>query len=199
MNKSLCCAVLALAFSVAGCAGSAYETSKKHEALRDYQGTDAGVVIASAGAYKGSGFTSSSVTFRRRNTEDLLSIYYSPRKSGYPGGTVPDFDSTLASGTVIVHRLPPGEYEMLQTEGVELHSGTGYRCKKPLPPVVAFTVHPGEVIYLGRYLTVSSKKNCVNLHISDEQQSDLTVARARAPIPDSEVHSYVPAVEQRRQ
>ncbi|MTW12173.1 hypothetical protein GM658_16330 [Pseudoduganella eburnea] len=197
MNKKVCCALVAVAFAVAGCAGSAYDVAKKHEALRNYDGADAGVVIASAGSFKGSGFTSSSVTFRRRGTEDLLSFSYSPKQDWYPGKDVPDFETSMTSGVVFVKRLPPGEYEFQSTDGYKLHGGNGYHCWKPVPSVATFTVSPGEVIYLGRYVTTSSTKTCVTLYISNEQETDMSVAKARSPIPVNEVHSYAPAAEQR--
>ncbi len=190
MNKKISGAMLALAFALAGCAGSPYDIARKHEALRNYEGADAGVVIASAGASNGSRLTSSSVTFHRRNTEDLVSIHFTPTQK-------PDWETSINKGVVFVKRLPPGEYELRNADGSKLHSGTGYTCTRPLPAVVTFTVHPGDIIYLGRYVTTSSPKDCITVYISNEQQSDVAQARARSPIPAEEVRSYAPATEQR--
>jgi len=197
MNWKFGIAVLALV--LAGCAGSPYDIARKHDALRDYQGADAGFFVASSGAIKGSIFSNSSVTFRRRDTEDLVSIGYTPKRILSLGGEPADFESSKDSGIVIVKRLPPGEYEIQSAQGVQ-YGTYEYRCTKRLAPVVRFTVHAGEVVYLGRYVVTSWRGNCLALAISDEQQSDVAVAKTRVPaLPTDAVHSNVPAVEQRRQ
>lgn len=103
----------------------------------------------------------------------------------------------MTNGVVFVKRLPPGEYEFQGTDGYKIHGGNGYHCSRPMPSVATFTVHPGEVIYLGRYVTTASSKSCVVLYMSNEQQTDMAVAKARSPIPVDEIHSFAPAAEQR--
>ena len=42
-----------------GCAGSNYDIARRHDALRDYKGADAGFVVASAGGERGGRFDAS--------------------------------------------------------------------------------------------------------------------------------------------
>lgn len=180
--------VFALVVAVLGCAGSKYDIASKHDALRDYQGGDAGFLVAGAGSDKSTFFSYSGMTFRRRNTENLGDIGYAPKSLFV--STPTDFESSTQIGTVHVKRLPPGEYEVFSAYGVQ--TGTYEQTyKKPIAPPILFTIKTGEVSYLGRFSIGSSRSRGPVVTISDNVEADVATARTRLPaLPTGVVRSF---------
>lgn len=179
---------------LAGCAGSAYDIAKRHDALRDYKGADAGFVVASEGGERGGHFHSSGVSFERVGTNELVSFWFATA-AAFSRTPEHDFEAGSAIGTVQPMRLPPGEYVAVEVQGDTPNIGSSHR---PLRPGLRFTVKTGETVYLGRYIVGASGFNPI-LFISEHQDEDMAIARKRMPeMPADAVTSAVPPAGSRQ-
>jgi len=191
VNKIASFVVLPLV--LAGCAGSNFDIARRMDALHDYKGADAGVVVASEGGEHGH-FDASGVAFQRVGSEDLLD--FASKVRSMMGTPDHDWEQSSTIGNVFVRRLPPGDYEAVFAHG-EQYSNGGW-VRRPLKPGVRFTVKPGETVYIGRYVVGESHMAPIVI-VSDHQADDLAVAKKKFPeLPVDAVASQVPPPGQRR-
>jgi hypothetical protein len=151
---------------------------------------------------KSAPYTSASVAFAEPATGSLGAFGYAPKL--LIGDRTPrDFDSSASEGTVLVKRLPPGEYEIRGAGGLWFAGpnavSKSMRLGKPLP----FTIASGQVSYLGRYI-IGEDGNAVSgttsLTITDEQARDLSIASARTSgLELTKVQSFVRAASYGKQ
>jgi hypothetical protein len=181
--------IAALLLGLGGCAGSPHDIARRHDALRDYKGADAGFVVVSEGAERGGHFDASGVTFQLVGSEDLVDFAFATRGLMF---TTPqhDFESGSVIGKVQPKRLPPGEYQAVAVHGEQFINNGSYR--RALAPGLRFTVKAGETIYLGRYIIRESRFNPL-LSISENQAEDMALAAAMLrDMPADSVRSAVP-------
>jgi hypothetical protein len=181
MNKR---GVLLAAFALlAGCA-------TKYDRLRNYTGQDFGTVVVSLGQTRENTMNYSNVWFKAKGGEDLGYFAYAPKY--LPSPSPKDFSTSRGKGTLLVKKLPPGEYEITDySTGSDYgNSVVTYRSRTPMS--VPFTVKTGEVSYLGQYLVGIRKELGAELEVSDESQRDLKGSKTIPPMQRPAL-SFVPA------
>lgn len=141
---------LALVFALllAGCA------TVDHVPI-DYAGPDAGKVVLGMGAAAGTSYSSYSLFFRKRvvsaNGEKAAVAKFSYLQNSIFFKQAPDYQSPLEAGVILVHSLPPGDYEIfnfdIHYDGGAIQKNFGSRVDFSIP----FSVKPGKATYLGNY------------------------------------------------
>lgn len=159
----------------------------------DYTGPDAGRVVLGIGAAAGTSYSSYSLFFRKRDVpggaEKAAQGRFAYFQTNIFFKQVADYQSPAESGVVLVHSLPPGEYEIFNFD-VFLNGGTiqnnfGSRTDFSIP----FKVRPGLTTYLGNYQANKlTGKNLLGLSIpagavflvTDRLESEMSIAQTKA-------------------
>lgn len=140
-------ALALLAVVVSGCATVARVPT-------DYEGADAGRVVIGIGATNGTSYSSYSFLFRRRMA---LGVDERPARGrftyfqeNYLYKQAPDYVAHDEAGVVLIHSLPPGDYEIYNFN--VFFNGTvqrnfGSKTDFSIP----FSIRPGQSTYLGNY------------------------------------------------
>lgn len=173
----------------------------------DYKGPDAGHVVLGFGAAAGTSYSSYTLFFRRAPrpadgaaapvgnfTYFQTNLFYAQK---------PDFQGPTEQGVVLVSSMPPGDYELFNFD-IFLNAGTmtrNFGSRKDFS--IPFTVRPGRIAYLGNYqangmrgdnvLGISLAAGAV-FAVSNRADSEITIARAKAPRLSGEVEDFTPAV-----
>src|SRR5437879_4497678 len=124
----------------------------KYDALRNYSAPDAGFVVASVGKTHDNFMHSTQVYFRKKGTEDLGLLGYSPRALAIVGGTSKDFQTPRGEAAHVAKKLPPGEYEIYDYATMSDYGTSTIWYTNRAPLGIRFLVMTGEVTYLGQYL-----------------------------------------------
>ena len=185
--------LIALVLTLGACAGSKYDEARKYDRLRDYDAPDQGVAVISVGHAKSSIYTVSSASFRLTSTNDPGSFGYAP-KLWTPSPK--DFDSPDVEGTVLAVKLPPGHYEVIAAGGGWGAGSYRFSTRVEMRPPMSFTIETGRTAYLGRFLVGqdgSGPSSRATLDVTDEEAADLSVARSRNAIVNTQnARSFVP-------
>lgn len=91
--------------------------------------------------------------------------------------------SEVIEGTVVVRKLPPGDYEVLEARGVSNIGGT-FTYKLTFNQPMTFTVNPGKATYVGRFIVGqgrSFRSRHATLAVGSELETDFEVAKDRLP------------------
>jgi hypothetical protein len=168
-------AALALVLGLAGCASDG----------PSYAGQDAGFLVASIGAQPEVNFPNYKFRFRSRDHKYEGSIRL-PGNFESLVGSNGDFEASTKWGVVTVARLAPGDYEIFNYNiGM---NGVGFFAGKDFS--IPFVIKPGEATYVGEYIALTAVERTLGVMqpmppfgflLSDEQERDLHVARARVP------------------
>jgi hypothetical protein len=121
----------------------------------DYKGTDGGTVVVSIGTTD-TYYSTWTLMFRRRGDAGVPKTAtgsFTYRKRELLMGMPSDYDNREDKGVVLVTHLPEGDYEIYQTS--EFFNGgmagtATYWSTEPF--AIPFSVHRGEVVYLGNYM-----------------------------------------------
>lgn len=171
--------IAAITLIVSACAGTI---------PRDYAGPDAGHLVVALGASAETKYSSYTLMYRKKGDKAEGMIRYLQENMFSP--TKRDFDGESGNGFVAVHSLPAGEYEIYNFDvffnGGMIQTNFGSRQDFSIP----FTITPGKAVYLGDFTAVGmtgnnifgmSVRNGAYFIVSDKQERDLPVARAKMP------------------
>ena len=157
----------------------------------DYAGPDAGKVVLGIGAATGTSYSSYSLLFRKRSSpggEKAAAGRFTYFQTNTVYKQAADYQSSAEDGVVLVHSLPPGEYEIYNFD-IHFNGGTvqnhyGSRTEFSIP----FSVKPGQATYLGNYQANGlTGKNFVGLSlpagavflVTDRLKSELPIAEVK--------------------
>lgn len=137
-----------LAVLVSGCATVANVPT-------DYAGADAGRVVIGIGATNGTSYSSYSFLFRRRMESGVDERPARGRftyfQTNYLYKQAPDYVAHDEAGVVLIHSLPPGDYEIYNFNvffnGGTVQTNFGSKTNISIP----FSVRPAQSTYLGNY------------------------------------------------
>ena len=173
------------ALLIAGCAGSPFAESLRFDRLQSFNGPDAGYAFASIAKSKDASlFSSVEMLIRPKNSDDLSSFGYQPKAYlTSEGASKTTVKSEVIEGTVVVRKLPPGDYEVFEARGVSNIGGT-FIYKLTFNQPMTFTVNPGKPTYVGRFVVGqggSFRSRHATLAIGSELEADFEVAKDRLP------------------
>lgn len=120
----------------------------------DYAGHDAGRVVISMGAATGTSYSSYSLLFRKRGSDAAENkpvgrFTYFQTNMFYK--QTPDYHSGDEAGVVLIHSLPPGDYEIYNFD-VFFNGGMVQKnFFSKIDVSIPFSVRSGETTYLGNY------------------------------------------------
>jgi hypothetical protein len=178
--KLLAALILVVGFT-AGCATDPNPVAQTSQSLAVSPGAPYGVVVGSVGHESSTPFAASHVAFRSTDAAGGGVLIYQPK---YMVPSPKDFETDLASGTVVVAKLPPGNYSIVRV-GAMWHAGMmRFTPSLPLTSPISFTVKAGTVTYLGRYLLGRSGRSPNAqpfLRIENNAESDMKIATQRNP------------------
>jgi hypothetical protein len=193
----LSAAILLTLLVLGGCEGKwGYAESKKWDRLREYEGQDFGYVVVSVGKEKSATYVSTFVSLLETRTGAPGAFLYAP-KALFNDANRRDFDTPDGEGTVILRKLPPGTYE-IQTSGAARTAGAPAFIPqvRDFYPPIRFTVVPGKVSYLGRFIIGQDGYGPIansTIKISSEESADIAMVKLReTKVTLGDVRSYVP-------
>ncbi len=175
----------------------------------DYAGADAGKVVVGIGAAAGTSYSSYALLFRKRDASAGAENAARGRFIYFQTNTfskqTPDYRSPVESGVVLVHSMPPGEYEIYNFDvffnGGTVQTNFGSRNNFSIP----FSVKRGETTYLGNYqANALTGKNVLGIPrpagavfvVSDRLKDELAIAEAKTKSRLDSAHDATPQPSQ---
>jgi hypothetical protein len=180
MSKSLLTILSLLILS--GCAAGLH--------VANYQGPDAGVLVASLGAKTSTVYDSYSLFYRKKNRspDGDGTIWWG--QANMLEGRKLDIDNGSETGIVDVRSLPPGEYEIFNFR-VFYNGGTvqkSFSSKQDFS--IPFSIQPGRATYIGEFIAVGvqgqnifgfSIPDGAYFTVSERGERDIAIARQKHP------------------
>ncbi len=165
----------------------------------NYDGKDAGFLVAALGAQGGTVYDVCDLYFRKKDQSFDGRVLWG--QDNFLDDRKPDFDDGTKVGIVDVIRLPPGDYELYNFRLVSRDFYVGYRkarreFKSKQDFSLPFTIRPGAGTYIGEFLAVGIKaqdKTPAGAYflLSNMADRDLPIAK-RKQAALSEVAAAVP-------
>lgn len=176
---------LPLALCVAGIVLAGSDHAKagwfSSDDLVEYQGSDAGVLVLSLGAYKGADYSVYRLFFRTRDKSKTAQLTYSRSAR-------PDYSNDYIAGAVRTYSLEPGEYEFYDFELFFTNGFLTEHFSAKEPFSIPFTIKPTQTIYLGEFRAMPlSGSSLIGLpahagakfQLSDQSARDLPLAKSQ--------------------
>jgi len=161
-----------------------------------YKGADAGTLITALTAETGTGFTSLSLIFRRRDGSDLSRVYWG-QKDNFDLRPL-DIVTATETGVLDVRPLPPGDYEIFNydcftyrgavSRNVYMDFSDNFSAKGAFS--IPFTIQPGRATYVGAFRAIAvPAKNLIGMTVTggayfiltDQRERDTALARGQMP------------------
>ncbi len=175
----------------------------------DYAGADAGKLILGMGAATGTSYSSYSLLFRKRasssNGEKAAGGRFTYYQTNIFYKQADDYHSSSESGVVLVHSLPPGEYEIYNFD-IFYNGGTVQKhFESRVDFSIPFSIRPERATYLGNYQANKlTGKNIFGLPlsagavfaVSDRLEAELPIAEAKVKSPLGKAQDATPQPSQ---
>lgn len=173
-----------------GCASTQGVKNIAPEIPKDYSGPDAGYLIVSLGASPKTHYTTYTLFFRPKHENMSGNVYYRQEGNIFFPRSERDFDDPNGNGIVYVHRMPAGEYTVVNFR-IWQNSGRVQRHFYPKEPFsIPFVIEPGVATYIGEFLADGiTGKNFIGMNvpagaifkIANKQDRDIPVAKKKYP------------------
>lgn len=169
---------------------------------QNYTGADGGYLVLSLGESSGTSYWWSVLRYRPKGGTQGGEVVFSTQNRLNP--TPVDYETADGVGSVAVHRLPPGDYELYNLEFRQILANGQRTWTARDDFSAAFRIEPGVVTYLGSFMAAGrSRRGALGeigvdagyFKVADRRDRDLGLARRKHAVlaMTTELRSALPA------